>query len=213
MSDNYDDRDELAKKMGFDSWEAFLNFETKDISEEKAKENYQSRKEKSEKDDDKENLEETISYWSWLDDKENLEENIQIYIYRNNLEGKFREDIKKEDPLFYRALINRRLGNLLPEPEPEPKKRKPTKWSWLDDKENLEENLQKYISRNNLEFKEIYTHDNSLYQAIKKRGLEDIAHKSKVFTRALPILDKYSKEELKMLQHVIYQRLFELEEE
>jgi len=44
MSDNYDDRDELAKRMGFDSWEAFLNSETKDISEEEAKENYQANK-------------------------------------------------------------------------------------------------------------------------------------------------------------------------
>jgi len=194
MSHNYNDRDELAKKMGFDSWEAFLNSEIEDIL----------------KKEEHERLNNFRSYWSWLDDKENLEENIQNYISRNNLEGKFRADIKKEDPLFYRALINRRLRNLLPEPEP---KKGKTIWSWLDDNENLEEDFYNYVLENNLEFKEISLHDPGLYNAVKRRGLEDIALKCKVFTRALPRIKKYSKIELKFLQDQIYQRLSELEEE
>ena len=151
------------------------------------------------------------SEWSWLDDKENLEENIQNYISRNNLEGKFRSDINKEDPLFYRALINRRLENLFPEPEP--KKRK-TKWSWMDDNENIEEDFYNYVLENNLEFKEIKLHDPSLYNAVKRRGLEDIALKSKVFTRAVLSrqINDYSKEELKLLQEFCYQRLSDIED-
>ena len=53
------------------------------------------------------------------------------------------------------------------------------------------------------------------YNAVKRRGLEDIALKSKVFTRAVLSreLNDYSKEELKLLQEFCYQRLSDIEEE
>jgi len=273
MSDNYDDKDKLAKRMGFDSWEAFLNSETKDISEEDAKENYQSRKEiyfssrndfiitKEELErlnnfrskinkvetnwswlDDEENLEENIqnyisennlegknigkedvafyaavhrrglkyllpklpkviTKWSWLDDEEHLEENINNYISENNLEGK---NIGKEDPNFYRAVLNRGLKDLLPKLP-----KVITKWSWLDDEENLEENINNYISENNLEGKKIQKEDFNFYNAVRRRGLKDLLPKIHINYD----INNFSKEELKILQDQIYQRLSELEEE
>ena len=271
MSDNYDDKDKLAKRMGFDSWEAFLNSETKDISEEDAKENYQSRKEiyfssrndfiitKEELErlnnfrskinkvetnwswlDDEENLEENIqnyisennlegknigkedvafyaavhrrglkyllpklpkviTKWSWLDDEEHLEENINNYISENNLEGK---NIRQEDFDFYAAVHRRGLKDLLP-------KIGKNNWSWLDDEENLEENIKNYISENNLEGKKIQKEDFNFYNAVRRRGLKDLLPKIHINYD----INNFSKEELKILQDQIYQRLSELEEE
>ncbi|MEK9774263.1 MAG: hypothetical protein VW298_01435, partial [Candidatus Woesearchaeota archaeon] len=117
------------------------------------------------------------------------------------LEGK---NIRQEDFNFYNAVRIRGLKDLLPKLP-----RGNAKWLWLDEEENLEENINNYISENNLEGKSIGKEDPNFYMAVLKRGLEDLLPK----LHKNYIINNYSKEELKILQDQIYQRLSELEEE
>ncbi len=82
-------------------------------------------------------------------------------------------------------------------------------WSWLNDEEHLEENIQNYISENNLEGKNIRQEDFNFYNAVHRRGLKDLLPRIHINYD----INNYSKEELKILQDQIYQRLSELEEE
>mgnify|MGYP001292706058 CR=1 FL=1 len=117
--------------------------------------------------------------WSWLDTEDNLEENINNYIKRNGLEGYInlntgkynstRSNVRVYDEIFYSTLGRKGLLHFLEESTL-------NDWSWLDteDKYNLIENLNNYITENGLEVfsrSEIRANAPEFYAALSSRSI------------------------------------------
>ena len=80
--------------------------------------------------------------FDWLDYTDNVEESIESYLGEYGIEVLSQTALKRKDGFLYRALKERDLLDIFPEFND---------WSWLDNEDNLEENINNYIKRNGLE--------------------------------------------------------------
>ena len=90
-----------------------------------------------------------------------------------------------------------------------------TKWTWLNDEENLEENINNYISENGLEGMsrgQIVKVDPTFYNALYNHGFIDYLPEIKDVLKS-PNIDNYSREVLLNLIDKINKKLDNFEEE